>query len=129
MTETPIELIQARINSIRRELDWLDNNPKAHHPIYHETIKQCTMVELNFLEKLQVCLEEYITLPISKDHILSILWNIVNQIELDQHLNIAYAGKLSVNQQSAGYKEKALKSARDLIQIVKDKYIEEIKDE
>jgi hypothetical protein len=121
MTETPIELIQARINSIRRELDWLDNNPKAHHPIYHETIKQCTMVELNFLETLLECIDKDkkpIILPISKEQeqMLSNLYKIGHEIQM---LNIAGAEKQG-RESCEYYKKKAFNILKEIIQMVED---------
>jgi hypothetical protein len=71
MNETPLELIQARIDSIKKELDERENHPvcltNGYHLSYMKLGQERLKSELNFLEKLLECLEECVTLPIDKD--------------------------------------------------------------
>lgn len=130
MIKKPIELIQERIDSIKKEVEKRESQPgHGYHLTYLRREVERLNNELNFLDGLRESLEEYVTLPLAKDHILSILWEIVKQLELDQQLGIAYAGKLGVNQASMEYKDKALRSARNLIQIVENDYLEEFNNE
>jgi hypothetical protein len=93
MSEPPIQMIQERINSIKKELDMWEN-----HPVYLSTIDNETKTD-----------RQSITFPISKDQLLS------NLYAIERHIRMHYVSRPI--QESLNVWELTL----NLIEMVEDK--------